>query len=222
MRAAAGRRPRQLRLARRRRPGGHALHRGDSLGQARAASCSASSARRPSASARTTTARAPSRSSCPRASRTCSSTARRASRSAWRPSIPPHNLGEVIDACVALHRRPRPDASSSCSSTSRARTSPPAASSCDRSPSWTRSTSTGQELAQAPRRVAARGRGQARAAPQIITSIPYAVERKVDRREDRRGDHRARSCRPARRARRVDATRCASSWRSRTAPTRSW
>ena len=35
-----------------------------------------------------------------------SSMARAASRSAWRPTFPPHNLGEVIDAAIALIDRP--------------------------------------------------------------------------------------------------------------------
>ncbi len=39
---------------------------------------------------------------CRRSSRTCWSTAPAASRSAWRPRIPPHNLGEVCEALIAL------------------------------------------------------------------------------------------------------------------------
>ena len=46
-------------------------------------------------------------------------------------SIPPHNLGEVIDACVALIDEPELNARAACSSTSRAPTFPPAAS-CSR------------------------------------------------------------------------------------------
>ena len=56
---------------------------------------SATSTRRPSTSRPTTTARPRSRWSCPAGSRTCWSTARPASRSAWPRSIPPHNLREV-------------------------------------------------------------------------------------------------------------------------------
>ena len=110
---AAGRRARQLRLARRRRAGGHALHRGAGCSQLamRAARRARQAARSPSG--RTTTARAASRSCCRRASRTCSSTASQGIAVGMATNIPPHNLGEVIDACVALiddrdARRARP------------------------------------------------------------------------------------------------------------------
>ena len=58
------------------------------------------------AAAPTTTARAASRSCCRRASRTCSSTASQGIAVGMATSIPPHNLGEVIDACVALIDEP--------------------------------------------------------------------------------------------------------------------
>jgi DNA gyrase subunit A len=45
----------------------------------------------------------------PSRTRTCSSTGRRASPSAWRPEHPPHNLGEVVDALVALIDDPEID-----------------------------------------------------------------------------------------------------------------
>jgi len=52
--------------------------------------------------------------SCRPRSRTFLSTARRVSRSHGDHNIPPHNLGEVVDACLALLKKPestvgRPD-----------------------------------------------------------------------------------------------------------------
>ena len=46
---------------------------------------------------------------CRRAFPTCSSTARRASPSAWPPTSRPHNLSEVVDALVALIENPELD-----------------------------------------------------------------------------------------------------------------
>ncbi len=43
---------------------------------------------------------------CRRSFRTSSSTAPAASPSAWQTNIPPHNLGEVVDACVAYIENP--------------------------------------------------------------------------------------------------------------------
>ena len=82
---AARRRLRQLRLARRRRGRGHALHRVPARG-ARDGAARASSTSTRSTCGRTTTARPRSRRCCRRGSRTCSSTARPASPSAWRPT----------------------------------------------------------------------------------------------------------------------------------------
>ena len=48
--------------------------------------------------------------SCRRGSRTCSSTAARASPSGMATNIPPHNLGEVIDATIHLIDNPDADA----------------------------------------------------------------------------------------------------------------
>ena len=67
----AGGRLGQLRLARRRQRGGHALHRVPARAHQRPSCCRRSSATR-SPSGRTTTAPRPSRSSCPRSCRTCS------------------------------------------------------------------------------------------------------------------------------------------------------
>ena len=103
---AAGRRARQLRLARRRRaPPPTATPRRAS--RRWRSSCSTSSSRRRSTSAPTTTARPRSRSSCRRASRTCSSTARTGIAVGMATNIPPHNLGEVCDARGRADRRPR-------------------------------------------------------------------------------------------------------------------
>ncbi len=80
---AARRRAGQLRLDRRRQPGGDALH-GGPADAARRRTARAKSSARPSPSGPRSTARCRSRSCCRRASPTCSSTARRASQSAWR------------------------------------------------------------------------------------------------------------------------------------------
>src|SRR5262249_7485301 len=72
--------------------------------------CSTTSTRIRSTSSPTTTAAKRSRWSCPPASPTCWSTGRAVSRSAWQPTsdptIPPHNPGEVVDACLALIDNP--------------------------------------------------------------------------------------------------------------------
>ena len=111
----AGRRPRQLRLARPRRPaGGRAT---PSAGWRRSrCSCSARSTRTPSTSATTTTARPASRSCCRPGSRTCWSTAARGIAVGMATNIPPHNLGEVIDATSTSSTTPTPRPTTSCSS----------------------------------------------------------------------------------------------------------
>ena len=80
----AGGRARQLRLARL-RPGRRPLHRVPARPRW-PSSCSPTSTRTPSTSATTTRASSRSRPSCPAASRTCWSTAARASRWAWPPT----------------------------------------------------------------------------------------------------------------------------------------
>ena len=82
----ARRRPGQLRLDRRRQRRRDALHRGPPDAPRRARCSATTSTRRPSTGRRTTTARSSSRRCCRRSSRTCSSTAPRASPSAWRPT----------------------------------------------------------------------------------------------------------------------------------------
>ena len=54
----------------------------------------------------TTTARTSEPTCCRRGSRTCSSTAAAASRSGMATNIPPHNLGEIIDATIHLLDNP--------------------------------------------------------------------------------------------------------------------
>ncbi len=98
---SARRRLGQLRLARRRQRRGDALHRVPARAHQRRDARPRSSRRR-STSARTTTARRPSRSSCRRAFRTCSSTARPGIAVGMATNIPPHNLGEVCTALVKL------------------------------------------------------------------------------------------------------------------------
>ena len=178
----AGRRPRQLRLARRRCPGGHALHRG-AADEARRASCSASSARRPSTSGRTTTARASSRSCCRRASRTCWSTAARASRSAWRPH-PAAQPGRGRRRAGRADRRPRSSRPRTCSSTSRARTSRPAASCSRRKKELREIYENGQGALKLRGEWKLEERQARRQRTIVITSIPYA--REASRRSSRR------------------------------------
>ena len=84
----AGRRPGQLRLDRRRPGSRDEIHRGPPRPASRPSCCATSTPTR-STSAPTTTSPSASRWSCPRGSRTCSSTAPPASRSAWRPTSRP-------------------------------------------------------------------------------------------------------------------------------------
>ena len=98
----AGRRPGQLRLGRRRRAGGHALHRSAHVAH-RAASCSPTSTRKPSISS-------PNYDEIGDTSRRC---CRRAFPNllvngsagiavGMATNIPPHNLTEVVNACLAV------------------------------------------------------------------------------------------------------------------------
>jgi DNA gyrase subunit A len=92
-------------------------------------------------------------------------------------SIPPHNLGEVIDATVALIDEPRPPPSS-CSSTCAGQTSRPAGRWSARAARSRRSTRRGKapSSSAAPTSEEEPPKGN----PLIIlTSIPYAIERKV-------------------------------------------
>ncbi len=76
------------------------------LREARRGDARASSTPTRSTSGRTTTSRSASRSCCRRASRTCSSTAAPGIAVGMATNIPPHNLGEVIDAIVTLIDKP--------------------------------------------------------------------------------------------------------------------
>ena len=97
----AGRRLGQLRVARRRQRRGDALHRMPARAHQRR-DAHGDRAGDGARSARTTTARRPSRSSCRRASRTCWSTARPASPSAWRRTSRRTTSNEVCTALVKL------------------------------------------------------------------------------------------------------------------------
>ena len=90
--------------------------------------------------ARTTTARAPSRSCCRRAFPNLLVNGAQGIAVGMATNIPPHNLGEVVDALRRADRRPRARDARTCSSTSRARTSRPAASCSPRKASCARST----------------------------------------------------------------------------------
>ena len=83
-----------------------ALHRVPSCSRSRS-SCSTSSRQRPSTGGPTTTARAPSRSSCRRAFPNLLVNGSPGIAVGMATNIPPHNLGEVVDACIALDRRRR-------------------------------------------------------------------------------------------------------------------
>ena len=173
----ARRRPGELRQHRR-RPGGRACATRSAGSRGWRPSCSATSTPTPSTSARTTTSRARSRRCCRRGSRTCSSTARPGIAVGMATNIPPHNLGEVVDAIVALiddpddrrraarqarqgprlpdrrdHRRPRPG--------SRTPTAPAAAASSSAPGRTSRSCA------------AARARSS-------ITELPYGVQKGGD------------------------------------------
>ena len=100
----AGRRPGQLRLGRRRRAGRHALHRSAHVAH-RAASCWPTSTRRPSTSSPNYDERSASRRCCRRAIPNLLVNGSAGIAVGMATNIPPHNLGEVIDACLALHRR---------------------------------------------------------------------------------------------------------------------
>ena len=98
----AGRRPGQLRLRGRRPARGHALHRGPP--HPRSASIIMADIEKDTVDFQPDLRRqlAPSRWSCPPRSPTCWSTAPPASRSGMATNIPPHNLGEVVDALPFL------------------------------------------------------------------------------------------------------------------------
>ena len=104
----ARRRPGQLRLGRRRPAGRDALHRSAHDGHRRR-SCWPTSTRTPSTSSRTTTARACSRRCCRPSCPTCSSTARRASPSAWPPTSRRTTWARSPRATIALIDDPDAD-----------------------------------------------------------------------------------------------------------------
>ena len=157
-------------------------------------SCCATSTPTPSTSSRTTTSRAASRPCFRRASRTCSSTARPGIAVGMATNIPPHNLGEMVDAIVAMiddpsidverliaaHQGPRlPDrrrSSSAATGSARRIARAAAASSCARA-------RTSRSCAAARRAI-------------IITELPYGVKKGGDERRDRE-DRRPRQGRDA-------------------------
>ena len=122
----AGRRPGQLRLGRRRYARLDAIHRGPH-GPGRPRPCWPTSTRTRSISSRTTTRRSWSPSSCRRGSRTCWSTARAASPSAWPPTSRRITWARSSTPAVALLDDPRHLRSTPCWTSCRARTSRPAA-----------------------------------------------------------------------------------------------
>ena len=97
----ARRRPGQLRLGRRRcaRRRCATRRRASRRWPAR---CSPTSTRRPSTSRTTTTAPSSSRRSCRRSCRTCSINGSSGIAVGMATNIPPHHLGEIVDATIAL------------------------------------------------------------------------------------------------------------------------
>ena len=185
---------RQLRLARRRRAGRLPLHRGRLAplgdGAARASSSSETVDFRPNYDGTTEEpivlpARVPA---------TCSSTARPASRSAWRPTSRRTTCARSCEALIALIDDRELETSRTCSSTSRARTSRPAARCSTARTSCARSTRPGRA------RSALRGEykleeRQARRRRHRHHLDPVRADQGDARRADRRGDHRRASCR---------------------------
>ena len=101
----AGRRPGQLRHQRRLRRRRHALHRVPAAASW-PSRCCATSTPTPSTSCRTTTGASSEPTVLPAGSRTCSSTARPGSPSAWRPTSRRTTWARSIDAGVALIDNP--------------------------------------------------------------------------------------------------------------------
>ena len=108
-------------------PGGHALHRVPA-GASRRWSCSRTSTRTPSISSPTTTATRKSRWCCRRAFPNLLVNGAGGIAVGMATNIPPHNLGEVIDACIALIDNPGSEHRRTDRHHSRVPTSRPAAS----------------------------------------------------------------------------------------------
>ncbi len=101
----AGRRPGQLRLGRRRQRRGDALHR-DPPGARSRTRCWPTSTRRPSTSARTTTASEQEPLVLPTRLPNLLVNGSAGIAVGMATNIPPHNLSEVVDACLHLLRQP--------------------------------------------------------------------------------------------------------------------
>ena len=90
-------------------------------------------------------------------------------------NIPPHNLGEVVDAIAHPDRQPRGERRRPHGRTSRAPTSPPAASSSARPASKRPTAPAAAASACAPRPTPSSSRATARAI--VVTELPYQVNR---------------------------------------------
>ena len=101
----ARRRPGQLRLDRRRSAGGDALHRGAALAASRRRCC-ATSTRTPSTSSRTTTSRAAQPTVLPSRFPNLLVNGSTGIAVGMATNMPPHHLGETIDAIVAMIDNP--------------------------------------------------------------------------------------------------------------------
>ena len=123
-------------------------------------------------------AHAASRSSCRRASRTCSSTASSGIAVGMATNIPPHNLREVDRRDDRLHRRPDDRRRRASCSTSRARTSRPAAIILGRQGIRDAyETGRGRVRVQARAHIEPLGQGKEAI---IVTELPYQVKKGGD------------------------------------------
>ena len=193
MRDAAGPRPGQLRLRRRRPARGRPLHRGQADRRSPSAcwpSCGSSTVdMRPNYDGTTRGAGRPA-GPVPEPAR---QRRRPASPSAWRPTSRRTTSAKCCEACVHLIDEPGRDHRPAARQASRARTSRSAA----------RSSPTGRRCARSTRKAAAasrcrasgRSRRPARSEQIVITSIPYGVDKGNARKRHRRDHRRRGSCR---------------------------
>ncbi len=168
----AGRRPGQFRLGRRRCAGGHALHRSAHVANSRT-NCWPTSTRKPSISCRTTTSRRHEPSVLPTRVPNLLVNGSSGIAVGMATNIPPHNLTEIVNACLALLDDPAISLAGLMQHRARARTSRPPASSTVRrkSPPPTRPAAAACRSARAPasRRSTARAAARRSSSPSCPT-----------------------------------------------------
>ena len=191
-------------------------------GDARRRSCSTSSARRRSTSGPTTTARASSRSSCRRAFPNLLVNGSTGIAVGMATNIPPHNLGEVIDALRRAHRRPR---RSSTQGPAQARQGPGLP---DRRPDAQHQEGAARDLRDRPghaaraRRVQARGAEARRPADRHHLDPVRGEQVHAGRRRSPRSSSRAQAAARCSTCATSRPRTCASCSSSRRTPTPSW